>query len=55
MPETVTHPCQYTTLMASHVLLLPWCMVIAGYQISNDNGNSNDYQPLATNKQANCQ
>ena len=26
--------------MASHLLLLPWCMAIAGYRISYDNSNS---------------
>ena len=32
MPETVT--CLCPNLMACHQLLIPWCMTIAGYQIS---------------------
>ena len=32
MPNTVARLCQLTGLMVSRLLLLSWCMAIAGYQ-----------------------
>ena len=40
MAETVAHLCQSTSLMISCLLLLPWCTAITGYQISNNNSNT---------------
>ena len=42
--------CRSTSLLASHLLLLPWCMAIAGYGISSDNSNSQQ-QPIVGYKQ----
>ena len=50
MPKTVSYHCQYTGLMTSHLLLLPWCMAITGYLISCDNNNSQK-QPTAGYRQ----
>ena len=45
-PKMVTHLGQATSLMVSHLFLLPWCTAIAGYQISSNNSNSQQ-QPTA--------
>ena len=36
----VAHFCQSTCLMVSHLLLLPWCTAITGYQTSSNKSNS---------------
>ena len=40
MPEAVTRLCQYTSLLVSHLILLPWCTSITGYWISSNKNNS---------------
>ena len=51
MPETVISLCQLTSLMVSCLLLLPWCIAIAGYWISSSNSNSQQ-QLTASYRQA---
>ena len=53
IPETVTHPCQSTGPIASYLFLLPWCTVIAGYQINSDNSNSQQQATTVYKKEAN--
>ena len=50
MPETVVHLCQYTGVMVSRLLLLPWCTAITGYWISSNKSNSQQ-QPTAIYRQ----
>ena len=53
IPEAVAHFYQYTGLMASHLLILPWCMAIAGYRTSSNNINTaSSNQLLDTDEQA---
>ena len=53
MPETVTHPCQYTGLMVSYLPPLPWCKAIVGYQVSSIIiVTASNNQPPTTDKQA---
>ena len=40
MPKIVGHLCQFTGLMVSRLLLLPWCSAITGCWISSDNSHS---------------
>ena len=44
MPETVLCLFQSTSLMVSHLLLLPWCTVITGYWISSNNNPTRAFQ-----------
>ena len=50
MPETIPCLCQFTSLMVSHLLYLPYCTVIAGYQKSSHNSN-NQQHPTADYRQ----
>ena len=50
MPQIAVHLCQQTSIMANHLLLLPWCIAITGYWISSAHSN-NQQQPTAGYKQ----
>ena len=50
MPETIARLYQSTSLMASSLLLLPWCMAIAAYWIGSNNDNRQQ-QPTASYRQ----
>ena len=49
MPETVIYLCRSTNLMVSCLLILPWCIAIAGYWMSSKYSN-NQQQPTTSYK-----
>ena len=53
MPETATSLCQLTSMMVSHLLLLPWHTAITGYRISSNNSNSWQQPATSHRQQAN--